>query len=131
MTSLHQKLFAFWSQFTHEGKPIPAYYAGMVPNNAQFPYITFSVSRGDAFSQGINTAFVWFRRENGESPMPKCAAVLGQIAEAIPRSGTIIKTAEGRVALYRNGSDWQTYMPDAEDPDVLGGRTSYQINYYL
>ena len=58
MTSLHQKLFAFWSQFTHDGKPIPAYYAGMVPNNAQFPYITFSVSRGDAFSQGINTAFV-------------------------------------------------------------------------
>lgn len=131
MTSLHQKLFSFWSQFTYDGKLIPAYYAGMVPDNAEFPYITFSVSRGDAFSQGINTAFVWFRRENGSSPMPKCAAVLGQIAEAIPRSGVMLKTAEGRVILYRNGSDWQTYMQDAEDPDVLGGRTSYQINYYL
>lgn len=131
MISLHQKLFAFWSQFTFDGKPVPAYYAGMVPNNAEFPYITFSVSRGDAFSQGINTAFVWFRRKNGESPLPKCAAVLDEIAEAIPRSGVLLKADDGRVALYRNGPDWQTYIQDAEDPDVLGGRTSYQINYYL
>lgn len=131
MTGLNQAIFAFWSQFLHDGKPIPAYYAGMVPNNAEFPYITFSVSRGEAFSQGINTAFVWFHREEGKSPLPKCAQVLDSIAKAIPCSGVLLKAEDGCVAIYRNDADWQTYMQDAEDPDVWGGRTSYQINYYL
>ncbi len=131
MTSLHKALVAFWSQFSYKGTLVPAYFAGMVPNNAEFPYITFSVSRGDAFSQGINTAFVWFRRENGESPLPKCAEMLDSIAEAIPYAGKVILADGGRAILYRNGSDWQTYMQDADDPDVLGGRVSYQINYYL
>lgn len=131
MTDVNQALFDFWSQFSFDGKSIPVYYAGMVPVGAQFPYITFSVSRGEAFSQGINTTLVWFRRENGESPLPKCAAVLDSIAKAIPDSGNLIRTSGGKVAIYRNGSDWQTYMQDAEDSDVWAGRTSCQINYYL
>lgn len=131
MKSLHQLLYNFWNQFSYGGESIPAYYAGMVPNDATFPYITFSVSRGEAFSQGINTAFVWFRRENGESPLPKCAAVLDSVARAIPYAGVLLKTEEGAAAIYRNGLDWLSYMQDGEDPDVFGGRISYQINYYL
>lgn len=131
MTTLHKAIVAFWSQFSYEGKAVQAYFAGMVPNNAEFPYITFDVSCGEAFSQGINTAFVWFRRVDGESPLPKCAEILDSIAKAIPHSGKVILADDGRAVLYRNGSNWQTYMQDAEDPDVLGGRTSYQINYYL
>lgn len=131
MKSLHQVLFNFWSQFTHDGEAIPAYYAGVIPNNAQFPYITFSVSRGEAFSQGFNTVFFWFRREDGQSPMPKIAAVLDEVAKAIPAGGVLLKVDGGCAAIYRNGSDWLTYMQDAEDPEVWGGRVSYQINYYL
>ena len=130
MTSLHQKLFSFWSQFTFDGNPIPAYYAGMVPDNAQFPYITFTVSIGAAFSQGVNTAFCWFRREDGQSPIPKCATVLDSVANALPPCGILLEMADGYAAIYRNDSDWQTYVQDQEDPDVFGGRVSYIINYY-
>lgn len=131
MTNMHQALYGFFSQFTHDGKAIPAYYAGMVPNNAAYPYITFSVSRGEAFSQGLNTAFVWFRREDGKSPLPRIAAVFDQVADAIPAGGALLKIDGGCVAIYRNGPDWLSYMQDAEDPEVWGGRISYQINYYL
>ena len=131
MKSLHQILFNFWNQFTHDEKPIPAYYTGMVPEDAKFPYNTFSVSRGEAFSQGINTVFFWFRREDGQSPLPKIAAVFDEVEKAIPAGGVLLKVEGGCAAIYRNSSDWLTYMQDAEDPDVWGGRVSYQINYYL
>lgn len=131
MTNLHQVLFNFFSQFSHDGKTIPAYYAGMVPDNAAFPYITFSVSRGEAFSQGINTVFFWFRRADGKSPIPQIAAVLDKVADAIPASGALLKVEDGCAAIYRNSSDWLSYMQDGEDPDVWGGRVSYQINYYM
>lgn len=130
MTTMQEALFAFWSQFSYDGKPIPAYCAGMVPDGAAFPYITFTASRGEAFSRGINTAFVWVRRENGVSPLPACAAILDSIAKALPAEGKIIRADGSCAVLYRNGSEWQTCMQDAEDPAVLGGRTSYQINYY-
>lgn len=131
MTSLHQALFSFWSQFSHEGKAIPAYYAGMVPDGADFPYITFTVSSGDAFTKDISTAFVWFRRVDGKNPIPLCAAVMDSVAKAIPAEGVLIRLDDGLAALYRNEADWLTYMQDAEDPDVWGGRISYEINYYL
>ena len=131
MKNLHEVLYAFFSQFSHDGKPIPAYYAGMVPDDAVFPYVTFSVSRGEAFSQGINTVFFWFRREGGKSPMPKIASVLDKVAEAIPAGGVLLKVDGGCAAIYRNGSDWLTYMQDTEDAEVWGGRVSYQINYYM
>lgn len=131
MTELHRALSAFWSQFTHDGKPIPAYFAGMVPQGAQFPYITFEVSGGDAFSQGINTAFVWHKRTDGKSPLAMCAESLDAVSAAIPKAGKRIDAGSGMVILYPNGADWLSYMQDQEDPDVWGGRVSYQINYYL
>lgn len=131
MTELHRAIAAFWSQLTHDGKPIPAYYAGTVPNDAQFPYITFEVSGGDSFSQGIATAFVWHRRTDGKSLLAMCAESLDAAENAIPKAGKRIDVGSGMVVLYRNGSDWLSYMQDPDDRDVMGGRISYQINYYL
>lgn len=131
MTTFHQAMTAFWSQFFADGAPIPAYIAGMVPSGASFPYITYDVSINPAFSSGLSIAHVWLRRENGESPIPKCAAILDSIAQAIPDAGVRVPVGKGCVVLYRNDASWQSYVQDPENPEVLGGRISYQINYYL
>ena len=128
---LHRAITAFWSQFTFDGEPVPAYYAGMVPEGARFPYITFEVSGGESFAQGLATAFVWHRRKDGRSPLAMCAESLDAAENAIPRAGKRIEVGGGFVVLYRNGSDWMSYMQDPEDRDVMGARISCQINYYL
>ncbi len=131
MTTFQQTMTAFWSQFSAAGKQIPAYIAGMVPSGAAFPYITFDVSINPPFSSGLGTAHVWLRREKGASPIPTCAAILDDIARAIPAAGVRVPVGSGCFVLYRNDATWQSYVLDPEDPDVLGGRISYQINYYL
>lgn len=131
MTSLQKAIVAFWSQFTYDRKKIPVYYSGAVPTTAEFPYITFDLTSGDPFAQGLNTAIVWFKRENGVSPIPKCAEVMDQIERAIPYEGKKIRAGDGMVVLYRNDVNFQTHIQDAEDSDVWGGRTSYFIRYYL
>lgn len=131
MTELQKAIVSFWSQFSYDGKPIPVYYAGAVPTTAVFPYITFDLTSGEPFAQGLNTAIVWFKRENGVSPLPKCAEVMDQIGRAIPYEGKIIRAGDGMVILYRNDDNFQSPYPDEEDSDVWGGRTSYYIRYYL
>ena len=130
MTEMHKELASFWSQFEYKGQAIPAYYTGMIPKGATYPYCTFSVGKGEAFTTGIQTAFIWHKRKEGLSPLMACAESLDAVEKAIPKAGVKIPAGDGFIVLYRNDSDWLSYMQDEEDPDVMGARVSYQI-YYL
>lgn len=64
MTVFNKKLYNLWSSFD-----VPAYISGHVPPGASFPYITFDVAKGDAFADGVLTAFNWHKAVNGDSAM--------------------------------------------------------------
>ena len=119
MTDVHQALYKFWSSFG-----IPAYLSGHVPDNASLPYITFEVGDGEPFSSTFLVAIVW-TKDNATR-----AGYLDKIAEAISADGSTIALDNGMLAIYRNSGGFMSYYDDPEDKTILGGRVSYQVNFY-
>lgn len=130
MTAFHQALYAFWSQFLYNSKPIPAYLSGKVPNNATFPYITFAVQKGDIFSASVLTAFIWVKAGSGINANQIRASIMDDIARAIPMQGTRINFTGGYATIFRNTSAFMSYYDDPEDASVIGGRISYEVHFY-
>lgn len=127
MKAFQAALTAFWKGFTYAGEPVKAFLSGHVPSGTQFPYITFDVSKGDAFSGNVLTAFVWCK---GNTANVQRAEILDLIADAIPHGGRKLAFGSGYAVLYRNAAGFQSLYDDPEDASVLGGRISYEINYY-
>lgn len=130
MTSYHQALTAFWSKFTSGGNAVTAYLSGHVPDNAPFPYITFDVAKPDAMGAIPLTAFNWHQAESGKNVNAERAALLDQIASAIPVEGVKLLCGDGFIILERNTADFQSYYDDPEDDSVIGGRTSYIARFF-
>ena len=130
MTSYHQALTAFWSKFTSGGNAVTAYLSGHVPDNAPFPYITFDVAKPDAMGAIPLTAFNWHQAESGKNVNAERAALLDQIADAIPVQGVRLPFAGGFAVLDRNQANFQSYYDDPEDPAIVGGRTSYIVRFF-
>lgn len=123
MTSVHKALYAFWGSFG-----VPAYLSGHVPDEATYPYITFEVVDGEPFTHNFLTAFVWVKQNGAGNEIR--ASYLDKIKDAIPWDGTQLYLPDGMLMLYRNGSSFLSYYDDPEDDTILGGRVSYQVNYY-
>ena len=124
MTEVNAALYKFWSGFD-----IPAYLSDAVPSNADLPYITFEAVDGDAMTATILTAFSWHRRTSAVNSVR--AGKLDEIAKAIPASGTrLMLPSGGFLMLYRNSADFQGYYEDPNDRNVVGGRTSYEVQFY-
>lgn len=130
MTSYHQALTKFWSQFTSGDKSVPAYLSGHVPDGAPFPYITFDVAIPDALGAIPLTAFNWHQAASGVNVNAERAALLDQIAAAIPVEGVKLPCGDGFIILERNTANFQSYYDDPEDDSVIGGRTSYIVRFY-
>lgn len=123
MTDFKSVLYEFWSQFG-----VPAYLSDCVPDDAALPYITYSVTQPALNGAAVLTAFNWHPRE--ERGNADRSAMLDQIAGAIPTGGRLIPLGAGYIALYRNSADFQSDWQDETDTDVIGGRTSYIVQYY-
>ena len=130
MTGIHQALYAFWSQFSYGGKPIPAYLQGHVPEDAAFPYITFDVASGRAFATSVVTATVWCRAESGANVNAQRAAILDSIDRALPEGDLRIDIPGGFVMLRRGSGDFHNYITDEDDKSVVGGVTRCELTAY-
>ena len=130
MTGIHQALYAFWSQFSYGGAPIPAYLQGHVPEDAAFPYITFDVASGRAFSTSVVTATVWCRAESGINVNAQRAAILDSIDMALPEGDLRIDIPGGFVVLRRGSGDFHSYITDEDDKSVVGGVTRCELTAY-
>lgn len=127
MKAFQTALTAFWKGFSYDGEPVKAFLSGHVPSGTAFPYITYDVSKGDAFSGNVLTAFVWCKSTDANVQR---AEILDLIADAIPHGGRKLAFDGGYAVLYRNAADFQSLYDDPEDVSVLGGRTSCEVRYY-
>lgn len=123
MIDLMAALFAFWSQFG-----IPAYLQDCVPHDAQLPYITYNVSRNGWNGSAYVTVFNWHYAPDGGNR--ERAEVMSAIAQAIRPDGVMLDVGEGYAILSPNDTDFQTIYNDAEDEQVIGGRTSCILQTY-
>ena len=140
MEELHKALRVFWSQFSYDGNPIPAFPAGRVPENHPFPYFTFEVMQGAFFRTTVPTSFIWCQAPSDGSfnVQAQRAKIMDQVAAAIPEAGTLIRFKWGAVVLNRNPAEFMRYydppdegeeMPTAEP--VIGGRISCEMKCYV
>ena len=130
MTTFTQALASFWSNFG-----MIAYQNDMVPDDAQFPYITFEVVQGAPFGGTVLTARMWQKdKPFGDNALPHIAAFLDQVNKAIPPQGVRLTAAVGFFILYPNEAGFLSYEVDpstaSENLKLLCGRVSYEIHYY-
>lgn len=123
MTELKRALYTFWSQFG-----VPAYLSDCVPDDAQLPYITYSVSTAGFGGQTVQTAYAWCDRDPGGNVWR--TSLMDDIRTAIPVGGLMIPVGSGYIIMYRNTSDFLKDWQDPNDADVLGARVSYIIQHY-
>lgn len=124
MRGINAALYQFWASFG-----IPAYRTGRVPTDAELPYITFEVAAGEFGSQTVLVAHNWHKAPGATA---SAADTLGAIAGKIPDGGAFLPVETGGyMILYRNAGEFQTYVDDEEDPDVIGGRTSYIVHFFV
>ena len=86
MIDLQRKLYKFWSSFTYEGKPIPAYVEDAVPEEASFPYFAFQVQEGDTFGKSTMICTLCCQAENGSNVNLQRAAILDEVRRAMALS---------------------------------------------
>ena len=128
MTEFHKALMAFWQSFG-----LPVYLSGCVDDQAAFPYITIDVGEGGLMGQAILTAHSWHRRGRKDAwidAMSERLNVMDAVSAAIPAGGRLLKYPGGYAILNRNDANFISYVVDAEDPDVIGGRVSYEVRFF-
>lgn len=125
-------LWRFWGQFELNAKAIPAYQVGAVPDDAVFPYVTFSPAQAAAMSTLPMVATVWVKY-NGEDSSPALAqraAFLEAVSRAIPQEGVTLDVDGGFLVLNRGSGDFLATIVDDSDKTVLGGRVGYEVRFY-
>lgn len=124
MNEVMAALWAFWSQFG-----IPAYSEDMVPPTAQVPYIRYTVPRGPLMGSSIMTAYNYHSAKlmgNIER-----ADLSTRIANAIPQGGVKLPVSGLGYLIIRRGSDFQTLYQDPDNRDIIGVRTSVEVDFYI
>ena len=99
-----QSIHDFWSGFK-----IPAYDENSVPDNATFPYITYSVVTDSLDYVALLTASIWYRSSSWEGVTLKSM----EISEAL-KDGVVIKLDKGYTYLYR-GTPFAQRVKDNDD----------------
>lgn len=128
MTEFHKALMTFWQQFG-----IPVFLAGCVDDQTAFPYITVNIADGDLLGDTILTATSWHRRGPADAwtgVMTERLNIMDAVQAAIPVSGRFLTFPGGYAILRRNDANFISYVTDDTDPAVIGGRVSYEVQYF-
>jgi hypothetical protein len=113
-----QAIQSFWERFD-----IPAYDETTVPDNAQFPYITYQVQTDSLDSVCMTNASLWYRSYSWKEISEKTEEISQAIARMNPPS---IKIDGGRLYISK-GVPFAQRMSDDSDDAIR--RMLLNINY--
>lgn len=119
MTGTARALYNFWSGFG-----MPAYTTTTVPDDAELPYITYSLVQTEPLNFATHYAQVWYRDTSNEALMEKVAEILEAIG-----TGVMIATDDGYVCI-RPGSGQVVQLLTDENPEIRYAYINLQINCY-
>lgn len=100
-----QAIHNFWSSFG-----LPAYDQYSVPQVAQMPYITYSVSEADFNTPALLTASLWYRSPSWEQITLKSY----EISRTLSSGGKVIRADGGGMWIYK-GTPFSQRMSDTDD----------------
>ena len=99
-----QAIHSFWSSFG-----LTAYDENSVPDTAELPYITYSLSYDTFGNQVSMSASIWDRSSSWIYLTNKAK----EISQAISYGGIVLDTNEGYIKIYRN-SPFYNRMSEGE-----------------
>lgn len=108
------------------GFSIPAYASASVPDQAQFPYITYDLVLGEWGQPEVNMPVnVWYRTESEAQPNAK----VREIGERIGMGGVLLH-CDGGALWVKKGSPWaQAVTVEGEDEKVKRRYININIEY--
>ena len=108
------------------GFSIPAYASASVPDQAQFPYITYDLVLGEWEQGEVNMPVnVWYRTESEAQPNAK----VREIGERIGMGGVLLH-CDGGVLWVKKGSPWaQAVTVEGEDEKVKRRYVNINIEF--
>ena len=108
------------------GFSIPAYASASVPDQAQFPYITYDLVLGEWGQPKVNMPVnVWYRTDSEAQPNAK----VREIGERIGMGGVLLH-CDGGVLWVKKGSPWaQAVTVEGEDEKVKRRYVNINIEY--
>ena len=108
------------------GFGIPAYAASSVPDQAEFPYLTYELVLGVWMREEVNMPVnVWYRGESEATPNAK----VREISEAIGLGGVTLP-CDGGMLWLKKGSPWaQAMTVEGEDEKVKRRYVNINIEY--
>lgn len=101
-----QAIYNFWSSFG-----LPAYDQYSVPDNAQFPYITYEVATDSIGYPVPLTGNLWYRSTSWKEISDKAE----EIAQYITNKGYILENVDGGYCYINKGSVFAQRMNDPSD----------------
>lgn len=102
-------IYTFLSGFN-----VPAYAATSVPDDAEFPYLTYELATGDFMDGEVSIAVnLWYRGDSEAEPNTKAR----EIAERITSGGRII-AFDGGAVWIKKGSPFCQSMGDTADDKI-------------
>jgi hypothetical protein len=119
MTDTATALYNFWSSFG-----LPAYIEEHVPDDAQLPYITYTIVKPEWKENASTQGRVWYM-SNSFVPLN---AKVDEISELIG-DGHSIKTPHGMIVLYKDVNFVQI-QPFPEDTNMRVAYLNLVLNSY-
>lgn len=118
MINTAQALYEFWSGFD-----LPAYTVNTIPDDAQMPYITYSLTETEPFESATHYAQIWYRSSSN-------AQLLAKVDEVKQAIGNGVKIdCEGGYVSIRPSMPFVQTMVDIE-PENRYAYINLQINCY-
>lgn len=110
------------------GFAIPAYAAASVPDEAEFPYITYDLVMGEWMRGEVNMPVnVWYRTDSEALPNAK----VREISRAIGLGGVTLR-CDGGMLWLKKGSPWAQAMTiEGEDEKVKRRYVNINIEYLV
>jgi len=110
----------FWNSFG-----IPAYDSMAVPDDAKYPYITFTVADGEFGDSVALSSSVWYRSTNWTGVTDKTE----QISRAIGRGGKMISYDGGSIWI-RKETPFSQRMDDPNDDMIRRMYLQYSLDFF-
>ena len=113
MTDLVLAYWDFWrTAVPYSGGYLPVFPEQTVPTGTDLPYLTYSLTRNDAFEQTIDTVRVWSRSTN----IQQLSGFLDSVAEIVPHGGVVLDIpGKGSLWLMRGTPFIQRQPSDETD----------------
>ena len=114
-------IYTFLSGFS-----IPAYASASVPDQAQFPYLTYDLVLGEWGQPEVNMPVnVWYRTDSEALPNAK----VREISKAIGMGGVLLH-CDGGALWLKKGSPWaQAMTVEGEDEKVKRRYVNINIEF--